>query len=156
MSWNFPELREAAKMIEPDIIEVVSCPAQPIDPPRVSALLHHVPPIQGITPVLAGFTEEIRRHSGDDLGFTISIEAKEVRMRPDIGTVKVHEDRNIADHPDRTLCAISAQRLPLLEEEKLDDTAGLEIVMHLGSLLGQRPRITMSQLARPVVPTFET
>src|SRR4051812_33145912 len=49
-SRDLPELRETSEMIEPDVIKVASRPTQTIDPPRISAFLHHIPTVQGIAP----------------------------------------------------------------------------------------------------------
>src|SRR6266446_2328899 len=108
VSRNFPELRESTKMIEPDVIKVVSRPAQAVDPPGVALCLHHIPAIKRITPTLTGLAEKIRRHSGDDLRLPVRIQAEEVRVCPDIGAVKVHEYSDVPDHTDRTLRTIGA------------------------------------------------
>src|SRR5882724_10171716 len=143
VSRNFPKLREAPKVIEPDVIKVVGRPAQAVDPPGIALCLHHIPPIKRITPALTSLAEEIRRHSGNDFGLPVGVQAEEVRVCPDIGAVKVHEYSDVPGHADRALRTIGAQRLPLLGKEKLDDTAGLEIVVEFGSLLLQCGRFAM-------------
>src|SRR3954467_13774057 len=59
---NLPELVEAAKVIQSDVIAVIGCPAQPLNPPFVAALLHHIPAVERIAPALSGGAEKIRRH----------------------------------------------------------------------------------------------
>src|SRR6478752_703935 len=61
---NFPELVEAAKMIEADVVAMVRGPAQALNPPLVAALFHHVPAIQGITPALSRLAEKVRGNAG--------------------------------------------------------------------------------------------
>src|SRR5581483_1953389 len=63
---NFPELVEAAKMIEADVVAVVRGPAQALNPPLVAALFHHVPAVQRIPPALSRLAEKIRWNAGND------------------------------------------------------------------------------------------
>jgi hypothetical protein len=76
-------------------------------------------------------------------------------MGPDIGTVEIHKDRDIAHNANRTLRAIGSKRLPLFEEKELHGTADIEIVLHFRVRLLDRHWIAMSQFARPAVPAFQ-
>src|ERR1700678_3754794 len=154
-SGNLPKLRKPAEMIQPDIVKVRRHPAHAIDPPRISLLFHHIPAIKRITPALSIFTEKIWRHAGDDLGIEFGVQAKQIGMSPNIGAIEIDEDRNIAHHTDRVLCAISAKRLPLLKEEKLDGTANIEFMVQFRPYSCERRWLTMSQFAGPAVPAFE-
>src|SRR5713101_218356 len=158
-SWfarrNLPELGEPAEMIEADIVKIVRDPAHPVDPPRISLLLHHVPAIKRIAPALAVCAEKIRRHAGDDFGIEFGIQAKQIGMSPDIGAIEIYEDRDVAHDPNRMLRAIGSQRLPLLEEKELHGASHIEFVEHLRVLLVQRHRIAVSQFTGPAIPAFQ-
>ena len=152
---NLPELRKSAEMIEPDVVKIARQPAHAVDPPRVSLLLHHVPAIKRIAPALAVFAEKIRRHAGNDFGIERGVQTKQIGMRPNIGAIEIHKDRDVAHYANRLLRAISSQRLPLLVEKKLHRAAHVEFVMHFGLRLGDRDRIAVNKFARPMVPAFK-
>src|SRR5216684_1672164 len=152
---NLPELRKSAEMIEADIVKIVSDPAHPVDPPRISLRLHHVPAIKRMTPALAVFAEKIWGHTGDDFGIEVGVQTKQIGVGPDIGAVEIYKDRDVAHDANRMLRTIGSERLPLLEEEKLHDAADIEIVEHFRVSLLDRRRIAMSQFAGPVVPAFQ-
>src|SRR5450755_4878852 len=97
-------------MIQADVVEIVRDPTYAVDPPRVYLLLHHIPAIKRIAPALAVFTEKIRRHSGDDFGIEVGVQAEQIGMGPDIGAVKIHEDRDVADNTNGMLRTIGAKR----------------------------------------------
>src|SRR5712664_3758268 len=90
---NLPELGKSAEMIEADVVKIVSDPAHPLDPPRISPLLHNVPAIKRMAPALAVFTEKIRGHAGDDLGIEFRRQAIQIGVGPDVGAVEVYKDR---------------------------------------------------------------
>src|SRR5262249_25306014 len=70
---DLPELREAAKVIEPDEVTGLGRPAQALNPPLVVSRAHRVPVVERIAPALPHGTERIRRDTGNHLGFKISI-----------------------------------------------------------------------------------
>src|SRR5208337_497919 len=124
-----PELRKPAEMIEPDVIKIVCEPTHAVDPPRIALLLHDVPAIKRIAPALAVFAEKIRRHAGDNFGIEFGVQAIQMGMRPNIGAVEIDKNRHIAGDANRTLRTIGAQRLPLLEEEKLHHPAQIKLLL---------------------------
>src|SRR4030088_51006 len=44
-SRDLPELIKSTKMVEPNVITILRCPSEPLDPPVVTAVLHHVPAV---------------------------------------------------------------------------------------------------------------
>ena len=64
---NFPELVEAAEMIEPHVIAISRRPAQALDPPGIASGLHRVPAVKRIAPALPGLAEKIWGDAGDGL-----------------------------------------------------------------------------------------
>ena len=136
---NLPELLEAAKVIEADVVASLGAPAQAVDPPVVAARPDRVPVIKRSAPALAGGAEGVRRHAGNCFGLEIVLaQAEEVAVRPHIGAVVGHEDGDISHHPDGTLRAVTPQGMPLLVKEELNHAAEV----HLGSSVpcGPRPR----------------
>src|ERR1700740_826491 len=57
-SWNFPELIESAEMIKAYVVTIPRRPSQPLHPPVVFSLLHHVPAIKRIAPTLSCLAEK--------------------------------------------------------------------------------------------------
>ena len=152
---DFPELSEAAEVVETNVVAVLRGRAQACHPPRITLLLHHVPAVERISPALARRAEEVWGYSRDDLGIAISIEPEQLRMHPDVGAVVINEDRDVAHDADRTLGAIVAQGTPLLRESELQDTAHHQIVGHVAPYLVERGRFAMRQFARPLIPVGE-
>src|SRR5262249_20066161 len=60
---DFPELREAAKVIEADEVAGLRGPAQSLDPPLVTLSTHGVPVVQRIAPALAGRAVGVGRNA---------------------------------------------------------------------------------------------
>src|SRR5271154_3589706 len=110
---NLPVLSETAKMIETDVVKVVRSPAHSVDPPRISLLFHDIPAIKGMSPALSVLAEKIGRHAGNNFRIEFGIQIEQIGMSPDVGTVEIHEDRNVAHHANRMLRAIGPKRLPL-------------------------------------------
>src|SRR5260370_718772 len=158
-SWfarrNLPELGKPAEMIEADVVKIIRHPAHPVDPPGISPLLHHVPAIKRIPRALTLCAEKIRRHAGDHFGIEVGLQTKQIGVGPDIGAVKIYEDRDVAHDANRMSRAIGSKRLPLFEEKKLHGAADIEFVEHLRVSLVQRHRIAMSQFAGPAGPPVQ-
>src|SRR3984957_17838188 len=76
-------------------------------------------------------------------------------MRPYIGAVMVHEDRDIAHHPYPPPRAVTPQRPPLFIEGKLQRASSEDIVGQLLARLLQSSRLAVRQVTRPLVPAFE-
>src|SRR6266481_225027 len=108
-----------------------------------------------MAPALAVFAEKIGRHAGDDFGIEVGVQTKQIGVGPDIGTVEIYKDRDVAHDANRMLRAIGSKRLPLFEEEKLHDAADVEIVEHFRVRRLDRHRIAMSEFAGPMVPAFQ-
>src|SRR5206468_3645732 len=109
--------------IEPDVVAVLRRPAQPLDPPLISALLHHIPTIERVSPTLSGLAEKIRRDPGHDFRLEILIQSEELTVCPYVGAVVVHEDRDIADNTNCTIGAVTPQGPPLFVESELQRAA---------------------------------
>src|SRR5260370_5384328 len=158
-SWfarrNLPELGKPAEMIEADVVRIVRYPAHTVDPPGISPLLHHVPAIKRIAPALPLCAEKIRGHAGDDFGIEVGVQTKQIGVGPDIGAVKIYEDRDVAHDANRMSRAIGSKRLPLFEENKMHGAPELEFFQPLRVSLVQRHRIAMSQFTGPAVPAFQ-
>ena len=102
---NLPELFESPKVIEPDVVASLRGPAQAIDPPLVASRPDRIPVIERSAPALAGGAESVGRNAGDHFRLEIVLQAKKVAMRPHVGAVVGHEDRDIAHHADGALRA---------------------------------------------------
>jgi hypothetical protein len=73
-------------------------------------------------------------------------------MSPDVGAVVVHKDCQIADHSDRPLNAVPAQRAPLLVESKLNRSPHGQILSQFAADLLDRHWFPASQFHWPLVP----
>src|SRR5262249_52767265 len=95
---NFPELREAAKVIKPDEIAGLGRPAQALYPPLIAGGTDRVPVVKRIAPALPGCAEIVWRYAGDRFRLQIIFfKAKKLTMRPYVSAVVVDENCNIAD-----------------------------------------------------------
>src|SRR5208282_6183909 len=149
---NLPELVEAAKVIEPNVIAVAGRPAQPAHPPFVAPGLHHIPAVKRVAPTLTSLAEKIRGHAGDDFGLEVLIQAEQIAVHPDIGAVVVDEDSDVAHNANRTLRAVSPEGLPLLVECELQGAANLQIERQIFASLLEGRRFTACQFRGPVFP----
>src|SRR5690349_5721836 len=86
-----PELVESPEVIETDVVAILGSPSQPLHPPLVAPLLHHIPAVKGISPALSSLAKEIRRNSGHDFRFEVRVEAEQLRVSPDISTIVIYE-----------------------------------------------------------------
>src|SRR5579872_101419 len=125
---NLPELIESAKMVETDVIAILRRPAQPLNPPSVSTLLHDVPAVERISPPLAGLAEEVGRHASHDFRLKIFVQAEQFTVCPDVSAVMIYKDRNIAHDANRTIGAILTKSVPLLVEGELQRAPDADVV----------------------------
>jgi len=65
---DLPKLREAAKVIETDIIASLRRPPKTLQPPAIIVGANRVPVVEGISPALAGGTKIVGRNAGNDFG----------------------------------------------------------------------------------------
>src|SRR4051812_16065476 len=77
---NFPELLEAAEVVQPNAATGFRGPAQAMGPPFVSSVAHHIPVIQGISPTLARLAEGIGRNAGVYLGIKLIVKPNHLRI----------------------------------------------------------------------------
>src|SRR5208282_1262018 len=142
-------------MIEANVVKIVRDPTHPVDPPRIPLFFHHVPAIKRTAPALSVFAEKIRGHTSDNFRIEFGVQAKQLGMSPDIGTVEIHEDGDVAHDTNGTLRAIGTKRLPLLEKEELHDAAHIEFLEHFGVRLLEGHWIAVGQFVGPSVPIFQ-
>src|SRR5437868_2989890 len=152
VGWNFPELGEAAEMIEADVIASLGGPTQAFNPPVISMSPHRVPVVKWIAPALASGTERVGWNAGDDLGSEVGLEAIEFLVGPHIGAVEINEDGNIAHHADRFAGAVQANSAPLLPKEKLDDTPKAASVCKFVARRFECSRLAPGDSTRPMAP----
>src|ERR1700691_6509378 len=142
-------------MIQADVVKILRRPPHAVDPPRVALFPHHIPAVEWIAPALAVFAEKIRRHARNHFRVKFGVQTKELGMSPDIGAIKIHEDRNVARDANAFSCAIRSQRLPLFEEKKLHRAPHIELFKHLPVCVLHRDRFAMHEFAGPTVPAPE-
>ncbi len=123
---NLPAGLETAEVVEADDVAGCDGPLHALDPPVVAAGLERVPVVERIAPALAGFAESIGRNAGDHLGREIGLEAEDIGMGPDIRAVVADKDGDIANDADAALGTVTPQRLPLLEEGKLQEALDVD------------------------------
>src|SRR5262245_55482906 len=89
---NRPCRFEATEMIDAYDIDHAQGAAQALDPPIVAALGQHVPAIVRVAPELAGCTEVVRWHTGDDQRIALPVELEQIGMCPGISAIVGHKD----------------------------------------------------------------
>src|SRR5260370_14014321 len=73
-------------------------------------------------------------------------------MGPTVGTVVVHEDRDIADDADGPLGAVTAQRPPLLIKSELQCASNPKVVRQFCTRFFQGDGLTVREIMRPLIP----
>src|SRR5258708_36167288 len=134
---------------------MAASPTEAIDPRGVALALHHLPTVQWIAPTVSRLAEKSGRNSGHHLRLKTPIKPEQFTVRPHIGTVVVHKDRNVTGNPNRPLRTIASQRLPLFVEGKLQRTADLEINFQFLADFFQGSRLAMRQVVRPLIPAVQ-
>src|SRR5579862_1338890 len=79
---NFPELLEAAEVIETDVIASLRAPAQATNPPVVASRPDRRPVVEGTAPALAGGAESVGRNAGNGFGLEIALQSEKIAVRP--------------------------------------------------------------------------
>src|SRR5213593_2449558 len=126
MCGNLPKLGETTEVIKTNVIAGLRSPAQPLNPPFVTARPHDIPVVKRIPPALPGRAKRIRRDAGNDLRIEILIQAIQFGMRPNVRAVVIHKNGNVTHYTDLFLRAIQTQSMPLLVKKELNNTASRE------------------------------
>ena len=116
---NGPIPLKAPEMIQPQKVVQPPGAVRPADPPAEAICFHGVPVIKGIAPQLPVGGKIIRRHTGHLCRRQLRVQLEIFRLRPHIGGVHGHINRQIADNPNPLLRGIGPERIPLPEKQKL-------------------------------------
>ena len=103
-------------MVNADHVKELSRALHPANPPAKAIRFHAVIVIQGVAPQLAVLGEVVRRHAGDLRGYVALAQLEEMGLRPHIGGIHRHIDRQVADDLQPLGVDIVPQGVPLLEE----------------------------------------
>ena len=90
---------KSTKMVDPYHVIPLIAVLDPGGPPRVAAVPMYRPVIERVPPELPGLREGIRRAAGNTHRPALRVKLEELWMRPGIGTVQRHIDRDISDDP---------------------------------------------------------
>ena len=128
-----------------DAIAVVEARHAPraLAQPAIVLRGHHVPPIDGQSPVLARRAEGIRRRADG------AVEAEDVLVGPDVGAVGADHERKVAKQAD--LAQLFARRLPLRVGEPLHVLMKENLLLQLAPCLLERPGC--GRAAAPATPS---
>src|SRR5690606_3613092 len=116
---NLPVRFEAAKVVDPQQIEVARLGRNTLSPPGEIIGGHALPFVMWIAPALAGLGKIIGWDTRDREHLTLGIELEQLRMRPYVGAVVRDENRNIAKQGNTEAPRFRLQRHPLLGEHEL-------------------------------------
>ena len=149
---NLPVGLEAAKVVDPDKVDAAQQERKAGSPPRVILGRVNVPPIEWVSPQLAGLTEIVRRYPRNHMRHAVLVELKEIGPSPDVGTVVRHEDRQVTHqhHPVRP--ARRPQRLPLTLKCILHELVVSDPVCQSLTPRRQSSRLARHQLRLPLIP----
>ena len=106
-------------MVDTDEIGQFGRRAQAVHPPGIAVGRMPVPVVQRVAPELAIFGKIIGRHAGDRFRAAVTVDFKDLGMRPGIGAVERNVDRHVAEQADAVRVGVIAQPLPLFEKEEL-------------------------------------
>ena len=151
---DLPTGDKSSKVVQPDFIEKPHVVLDALDPPGVLRGFKRVPPVNRISPELAGCAEIVRRDSGDNGWTLLVVEFENFRVGPDISAVVVHVDRQVADHKDVFPVAVLLERSPLFEKEVLEKLLFSNLFLTTGFPLAHRLLLPISQLLGPVAPAL--
>src|SRR5450759_158655 len=148
-----PASLKTPEVVEPNDIQLLERPLEAGDPPGVAILRHHIPTVQRVAPQLAGRAEVVRRDPGNQSWLALSVEVEEICVRPGVGTVVGHEDRDIADDADATLVGVRFQAGPLSVELVLRVLVERDQVLQSHAPVFERTRLARGDVLLPFIPT---
>ena len=93
-----PIAGEAPEMVNADHVIQSGGAVHPADPPAEAVPLHGVIIVERIAPKLAVLGEVVRRNTGHLCGNAPAVQTEHGALRPDIGGVHGHIDRQVADN----------------------------------------------------------
>ena len=139
---HLPARGESAEVIESHHVHEPQRLAHPLDPPAEAVLAEMVPVVERTAPELAGGTEGIGRHAGDDGRAPVGPELPLVRVRPHVRRIVGDEDGHVADDADAPVIGIAPELEPLPEEDVLEEPVRLDAVRRgrAGPRRGRRAR----------------
>src|SRR5205814_10703437 len=95
MRGNFPKLGETTEVIKTNVIAGLRSPAQPLNPPFVTAPPHDISVVKRIPPALPGRAKRIRRNAGYDARIKVLIQAIHFGMRTNVRPFVNHKNGNV-------------------------------------------------------------
>ena len=110
-----PEVVDTHHVVQPGHV------GAPALPPGETGLFMVIPVVQGVAPVLALVGECVRRHTGHAGGPHILLELKEFWIAPHLRAVGGDIDGQVPDDGDALGVGIGFDRLPLAEEQVLQE-----------------------------------
>ena len=126
-----PVALKAAEVVDADHVVELLGAVDAADPPAEAVALHCVPVVERVAPELAVLCEGIGRHAGHLAGHALAVELEVFGLRPDVRGVERHIDGHVADEADALAVGVIAQRLPLAEEEDLQEDPEVHLVLQL-------------------------
>ena len=139
-------------MVDADDVEVLSRRAQTAHPPGEAILLHALPVVDGVAPVLAVGVEPIGRAARDDTRTARAGQLEVLGVRPDVGGVQRDVDGDIADDLDAVFVRIGTQTLPLGVEAELQEALEIDLVAQLLTVARHGLRLVHPDIERPLCP----
>ena len=141
-------------MVKADNIIELKVAGEALDPPVVTALLHLLPVIDGITPELAGRGEGIRRAARHDGRDQVLVKFEDIGVGPGRSAVHRHIEGDIADDLDALFFRIGMQFFPLAVKFKLEETVEVDVIGKLLRRCFQSFLIPETLTLLPVGPGF--
>ena len=139
-----PEVVNAHHVIQPGHM------GAPALPPGKAGLFVIGPVVQGIAPVLALVGKGIRGHAGHAGGAHILLQLEELRIAPHLGAVRRDIDGQVADDGDSLGVGVGLDRLPLAEEQILQEGLEGTLLSHFFPAAGHGLRLAQADLVGPL------
>ena len=143
---------EAAEMIDAHRVINACGRAQAANPPGIAVGGVAFPVVKRIAPELPIGRKGIGRDTGHGRRHSFTVRLKKLAVRPQVGGVGRHIDRQIADDQDAVCVCIRLEALPLAEKEILHCLPKTYVVRKPGARRSQHIRLAAAQRLRPRIP----
>jgi hypothetical protein len=148
-------------MIEADGVDVSEQGAHPVEAPAVPVRGQRLPVIDRIAPALSRRAEIVGRYTGHHARPVLSVDKKELRVRPDVARVRGDKEREIADKSHAPGTGVALEARPLPKQQELTESNLVDLVGQVAPRLLERGPRAADELFRPleiggaVVPGLE-
>ena len=126
---DLPISIKGTEVVNADDVIQPAAVADAVYPELKAVFLQRLPVVDGIAPALAGGTEVVGGHAGDEVGIAPLVQQEVLSPLPHIQRVDAHIEGDVAHHKDALAVGIGLQCAPLLAERVLEEHLETDLLL---------------------------